>query len=196
MAIVLRRDFNERRWAFLRRRRARRTGAQAFVQGGDALRDWLVAVARDHDEEAVDLFVEKVIRVRMNVAVVLWASEALGLKAFEVVSVGGRQIGRRQAEPLAGRPPHPLSRDRTRCPLCPGSTRGTTRLLGHRQAVVCTGACAERDQSCAIGLKCGQALFIRRDRCRTRTSRCSRLFDDLAFGQMCLEEQGRGPTPE
>ena len=87
-------DFNERRWAFLRRRRARRTQeAEAIVQGGDALRDWLVAVARDHPhEEAVDLFVEKVIRERMSVAVVLWASEALDSKAFEVVSEGAARL--------------------------------------------------------------------------------------------------------
>ena len=84
-------NFNERRWPFfLRRRRARRTQeAEAFVQGGDALRDWLVDVVRDHaHEEAVDLFVEKVIRERIGVAVVLWASEALDSKAFEVVSEG------------------------------------------------------------------------------------------------------------
>ena len=66
---------------------------EAIVQDGDALRDWLVGVVRDHPhDEAVDLFVEKVIRERMSVAVVLWASEALDSKAFDVVSEGAARL--------------------------------------------------------------------------------------------------------
>ena len=71
-----------------------------MIEQGDALRDWLVTVARDHShEEAVDLFVAKISREGISLAAVHWASEALTPDAFDVINEGVARL-------LADRPPH------------------------------------------------------------------------------------------
>ena len=56
----------------------------------------------------------------------------------------------------------PLSRYRTRCPRCPAS--GCTTRCRHRQRLHVY--CAEQDQSCAFGLKYGEAFFTHQFQCR------------------------------
>ena len=88
-------DFFERRWAFLRRRRERREQeAEAYVQRGIALREWLVDVVHNHPhEEAVDLFVEKVVRERIRFFDLgVWTSEGLDSKTLEVASEGQARL--------------------------------------------------------------------------------------------------------
>ena len=79
------------RWAFLRRRRARREQeAEALVQRGVALRDWLGDIVLDHPyEEAADLFAEKVIREDIYTDLIWWVSEGhLDSKALEMFREG------------------------------------------------------------------------------------------------------------
>ena len=71
-----------------------------MIEQGDALRDWLVTIARDHShEEAVDLFVTKVQQDRISLAAVHWASEALTPGAFDVINEGVARL-------LVERPAH------------------------------------------------------------------------------------------
>ena len=51
---------------------------------------------------------------------------------------------------------------------------------------------AERDQSCAFGLKCGQALFTHEPGADAHV-KMQPILDDLAFGN-ALEEQSRAHT--
>jgi len=51
---------------------------------------------------------------------------------------------------------------------------------------------AERDQSCAFGLKCGQALFTHEPGADPHV-KMQPILDDLAFGN-ALEEQSRAHT--
>ena len=76
------------------------------------------------------------------------------------------------------------------CPRRPASP-GTTRCP-HRRAAVARAGRAEREQSCALGLHCGQARFTHQPGADPHV-KMQPILDDLALGD-ALEEQSRACT--